>query len=809
MATKPELPQEMKAAIVNHFGPPDVVHSTHVRVPKLGRKEILIRVEIAAVGEWDPALIEGSFEDTRRKLPTIFGSEGAGVVEAAGPAVTRFVPGDRVYGWGWANKKGGFFAEYIAVKEKNCMKIPPGLSTKEAAALTISGITALQGLDQLGLEPGDNLIITGASGGVGHVAVQLAKRLGLRVFAACSGSDGVELVRQLGADVAVEGHRGRVDDDAHAFAPDGYEGALVFAGGDGWQQLMALVNPERTIAWPNGVEPAPYVPTGVRGKAYNGEPTLRDFDRLNELISQGPFRVAVTREYPLDDVADAVRDVQRHHVGKLEVRVHWSLSRSHSWGGGRAVGAAPSPVSIKSASAWAAPEWALPPHAGAARARAFESPRPVESRRARCTRLVVPMTALPPKQTTEGWRRGKPEEDPEKMKRWGWMSAKPSEFLICMRGGKVVMSGQGATLFKWPWESVCIVPTTVQRLHFVADQVTAEKAGVQVTGVAVYRIAEPLIAFRMLNFSYPERAQEKLSAMMGEMFIGATRRLVANLSVEHCMTRRKDALASELMREIAPVVGGIGGLQDRTQRGWGVVVDSIEIQDVRVMSAACSRTCRRASARSSSARPAKPSSRASALCARTRRPPSDRSSWRAFTPPPRFGARSRPPRRPRGSRSSPRTPASKRPASRPSARASRRSWTRSASCTCGRSRPRPRCSCRSRRRPTVRGCSSSPPTPRRTLRATRCGWRPRHRPSRILAAQGRVAEGRRSLAELELKIVELETAKQQLGQKLELDRAGGCADIDNTLTPEVIQLPVANSCPSSPQPSSRRWARCT
>ena len=184
----------------------------------------------------------------------------------------------------------------------------------------------------------------------------------------------------------------------------------------------------------------------------------------------------------------------------------------------------------------------------------------------------------------DGWRRGKPEEDPDKVKTWGFISAKPSEFLIRMRGGNVVTAGQGAATFKWPWDSVAIVPTSVQRLHFVADQVTNEKVGVKVTGVAVYRIAEPLIAYRMLNFSFPERAQEKLSEMLEEMFVGAVRRLVANLSVEQCMTRRKDALGLELMREIAPVVSGTGRNEDRTQRGWGVVVDTIEIQDVRVQS---------------------------------------------------------------------------------------------------------------------------------------------------------------------------------------------------------------------------------
>lgn len=190
-----------------------------------------------------------------------------------------------------------------------------------------------------------------------------------------------------------------------------------------------------------------------------------------------------------------------------------------------------------------------------------------------------------PTRYAQGWRRGKPEEDPDKVKRWGVISARPSEFLIRMRGGSVRTSGQGATIFKWPWDSVAIVPTTVQRLQFTADQITQEKVGVKVTGIVVYRIAEPLIAFRMLNFSYPERAQEKLATMMEEMCIGATRRLVANLTIEECLTRRKDALASELVREVAPVVSGNGQLEDTTNRGWGVVVDTIEIQDVRVTSA--------------------------------------------------------------------------------------------------------------------------------------------------------------------------------------------------------------------------------
>ncbi len=190
-----------------------------------------------------------------------------------------------------------------------------------------------------------------------------------------------------------------------------------------------------------------------------------------------------------------------------------------------------------------------------------------------------------PRQYREGWRAGKPEEDPEKMKKWGLVTARPSEFLIHMRRGRVrEVSGQGASCFKLPGDAVAIVPTSVQRLQFTADQVTSEKVGVQVTGLAVYRIVDPLVAFRMLNFSFPERAQQKLAELLREMFVGAVRRLVANLSVEECLSKRKEGIATELMREIAPVVSGKGRLEDRSDSGWGVVLDTIEIQDVRVLS---------------------------------------------------------------------------------------------------------------------------------------------------------------------------------------------------------------------------------
>lgn len=200
--------------------------------------------------------------------------------------------------------------------------------------------------------------------------------------------------------------------------------------------------------------------------------------------------------------------------------------------------------------------------------------------------MLTPLAMTPPTTEMTGWRAGKPVEDPEKIKRWGLISARPSEYLVHVRNGKVLASssGQGASCFKWPRDAVAIVPTSLQQLRFKADQVTLERVGVEVVGLAVYRIADPLLAYRVLNFSFPERAQQKLEETLAAMFIGAVRRLVANLSVDDCLQKRKSALATELLREIAPVVSGQGHPDDLAEKGWGVVIDTIEIQEVRILS---------------------------------------------------------------------------------------------------------------------------------------------------------------------------------------------------------------------------------
>src|SRR6185503_160689 len=130
------------------------------------------------------------------------GTDGSGVVAAVGSRVRRFKPGDQVYGYSWMNPKGGFYAEYVAIDADKVAPIPRPLDLKRAGAVPVIGLTALQGIDDaLHLKRGENVIVHGASGGVGTMALQFAKLRGARVLATATGKDGAATVRRIGADV--------------------------------------------------------------------------------------------------------------------------------------------------------------------------------------------------------------------------------------------------------------------------------------------------------------------------------------------------------------------------------------------------------------------------------------------------------------------------------------------------------------------------------------------------------------------------------------------------------------------------------
>ena len=315
------IPEKMKAAAIDHFGGPEVIHTESLPVPRPAKNEVLIRLDTAGIGVWDPQVREGEFAEAKTHFPQIIGNDGAGTVVAVGASVTRHRVGDRVYGY---SMKGGFYAEYVAMNEDFVAAIPAGLKPEEAGAFGAVGVTALRGLeDELRLQSGEALMIFGASGGIGHVAVQLAKRMGANVLAIASGPDGVELVRRLGADVAVDG---RTDDPKAAaleFAPGGVDAALVLAGGGkGLTQALEAVKKGGRVAYPNGVEPKPRVPKGRKTHAFDGTPGPDAFERLNRLIGDRPFHVELGHIYPLEEASVAHRQIESHFLGKLALRVH-------------------------------------------------------------------------------------------------------------------------------------------------------------------------------------------------------------------------------------------------------------------------------------------------------------------------------------------------------------------------------------------------------------------------------------------------------------------------------------------------------
>lgn len=317
---KPELPTSMRAVALDAFGGPEVLKTQSLPVPEPGSHEILLRVETAGVGVWDPWVREGGAASKSTRFPYVMGNDGAGTVVAVGPKVRRFKVGDRVYGY---QMEGGFYAEYAIVKETHAAPIPAGLDAREAGALGADGITGMLGLtDHLELQRGESLMIVGASGGIGHLAVQLANRIGARVLAVASRPDGVDLVKRLGADLAVDGRQDDVPKAAREFAPGGLDAALVLAGGDDVNRWLEAVKQGGRIAYPNGVEPEPKAPKGVKLLAYEGTPSAKAFDRLNELIGNEPFHVELSRTYPLEELPRAHQELEQHHLGKLALRIH-------------------------------------------------------------------------------------------------------------------------------------------------------------------------------------------------------------------------------------------------------------------------------------------------------------------------------------------------------------------------------------------------------------------------------------------------------------------------------------------------------
>ena len=313
-AATPSLPDTMRAAAFDKGGGPEVlsIHQLPVPMPQTG--EVLIAVHAAGVGVWETEFRQHPSE--RARFPVVLGGDGAGTIVALGPAVHGFKVGDRVYG-----TANAFYAEYVKARADRIAHIPEGVSLTEAGVLAISGLSALQGIDDaLELKKGETLIIHGAAGGVGTLAIQLAKLRGARVLATATSADGLALASKLGADAVVNGRTGDIAAAARRFAPTGVDAVLGLAGGDALEHCIDALRrdgPGR-LAYLYGIEPIPRPRGTIRMTLYNFVGGTRELERLNEAVKATKMQIPVAAEFPLADAAGAHRRLEAGHLlGKI------------------------------------------------------------------------------------------------------------------------------------------------------------------------------------------------------------------------------------------------------------------------------------------------------------------------------------------------------------------------------------------------------------------------------------------------------------------------------------------------------------
>ncbi len=318
----------MQAIVQDRYGPPGVLELREVPDPVPGPGQVLVRVGAAALNayDWhhlrgDPYLARLSF-GVRRPKATIRGRDVAGRVEAVGAGVTRLRPGDEVFGdLGAAD---GAFAELVAAPEAHLAVRPAALPVEQAAAMPLAGTTALRGLrDVGGVRAGQQVLINGASGGVGTFAVQIGKALGASVTGVCSARN-AELVRSLGADDVIV-----YTEDDFARGDRRWDAVLDLVGNRSLADLRRAVTPDGIVLLSGGGVPGGGGLVGplaliVRGRIaklrrhrvvdFDAPPSRRHLEDLLGFVEAGTVSPVVERTYPLADVADAFHHLEREHA---------------------------------------------------------------------------------------------------------------------------------------------------------------------------------------------------------------------------------------------------------------------------------------------------------------------------------------------------------------------------------------------------------------------------------------------------------------------------------------------------------------
>ena len=285
---------------------------------------MLIAIDTAGIGSWDSSIRDGSWRKPGRpRFPLVPGVDGAGIVVATGARVRRLRVGDSVYAYEFGNRQGGFYAEFAAADERHVGRVPKGLSLRDAGAVATTALTALQGVDALALRPRQTVLVFGASGAVGTIAVQLAAQRGARVIATASGAAAARVVKNLGANRVIDARRADFADRLRKFAAEGIDCALALAGGTELERCLDFMRPKGRVAHPNGVEPPPHERPTFRIVSFDAVASPSEFTRLNRHLAGGRIRVPVAASYPLGKAAQAHRRLDRGHVlGRMVLRMH-------------------------------------------------------------------------------------------------------------------------------------------------------------------------------------------------------------------------------------------------------------------------------------------------------------------------------------------------------------------------------------------------------------------------------------------------------------------------------------------------------
>ena len=325
--------QTMQAVVQHEYGSADVLRVEQIHLPTIADGEVLVRVHAAGLdrGTWHvmaglPYLFRLMGPGLRTPRNPVPGLDVAGTVAAVGAAVTRFEAGDEVFGI-----SQGSFAEYARAREDKLAHKPANLTFDQAAVVAVSGLTALQGLRDLGrVLPGQHVLIVGASGGVGTFAVQIAKAFGALVTGVCSTAK-LDLVRSVGADHVID-----YTQDDFAAGPQRYDLILDIGGNAPLSRLRRALTPSGTLVivggenggrWIGGfdrqlraVALSPFVRQRLTMKTPKEHYT--DLERLGQLIVAGDLTPIIDKTYPLHQAPDAMRHLQAGQArGKLVITV--------------------------------------------------------------------------------------------------------------------------------------------------------------------------------------------------------------------------------------------------------------------------------------------------------------------------------------------------------------------------------------------------------------------------------------------------------------------------------------------------------